>query len=231
MELGIWSLESGVWSLEFGVWSITKTPHFTLNIGGEGMEDKKKNIGKILPAFLSGDRTLAVIVALGLIGIILIFISTYIKPPGESSSKKEEESVSISTDEIEKYRNALSEELGNMLASMYGVGRTKVMVTIEGTARNVYATDTDVNGRETSRKSGNDENGDKQSNEKKTCIVIRQKDGSEKALAIGQLMPEIKGVLVICDGGDDENVKKRVINAVKAALDISENHICVTKLA
>ncbi len=199
------------------------------------MEEQKKNktasaVEKITSRFLPGDRVLAIIVILGLIGILLIFISTYIKPSSYGSRAETEESEELTADELEKYRSALSEELGNMLASMNGVGRTKVMITIGGTARNVYATDTDVNGRETSRKSGDDENGDRQSNEKKTCIVIRQRDGSEKALSVGQLMPEIKGVLVVCDGGDDEDVRKRVTDAVKAALDIGDRHICVTKL-
>ena len=199
------------------------------------MEEQKKNktasaVEKITSRFLPGDRVLAIIVILGLIGILLIFISTYIKPSSYGSRAETEESEELTADELEKYRSALSEELGNMLASMNGVGRTKVMITIGGTARNVYATDTDVNGRETSRKSGDDENGDRQSNEKKTCIVIRQRDGSEKALSVGQLMPEIKGVLVECDGGDDEDVRKRVTDAVKAALDIGDRHICVTKL-
>ena len=199
------------------------------------MEEQKKNktasaVEKITSRFLPGDRVLAIIVILGLIGILLIFISTYIKPSSYGSRAETEESEELTANELEKYRSALSEELGNMLASMNGVGRTKVMITIGGTARNVYATDTDVNGRETSRKSGDDENGDRQSNEKKTCIVIRQRDGSEKALSVGQLMPEIKGVLVVCDGGDDEDVRKRVTDAVKAALDIGDRHICVTKL-
>ena len=199
------------------------------------MEEQKKNktasaVEKITSRFLPGDRVLAIIVILGLIGILLIFISTYIKPSSYGSRAETEESEELTADELEKYRSALSEELGNMLASMNGVGRTKVMITIGGTARNVYATDTDVNGRETSRKSGDDENGDRQSNEKKTCIVIRQRDGSEKALSVGQLMPEIKGVLVVCDGGDDEDVRKRVTDAVKAALDIGDRQICVTKL-
>ena len=141
------------------------------------MEEQKKNktasaVEKITSRFLPGDRVLAIIVILGLIGILLIFISTYIKPSSYGSRAETEESEELTADELEKYRSALSEELGNMLASMNGVGRTKVMITIGGTARNVYATDTDVNGRETSRKSGDDENGDRQSNEKKTFSAL-----------------------------------------------------------
>ena len=109
-----------------------------------------------------------------------------------------------------------------MLASIEGVGKTKIMLTIDGTVRNIYATDNDIQQRETSS--------DKQSNEKQSCIVIRQNDGSEKALTIGQLMPKIKGVLVVCEGGDKEEVCIKVVEAVSAALDVTKSHICVSKL-
>lgn len=198
----------------------------------ENEEQSEAKVSKgIILNLLSNDRALGIIVILGLLGIFLIFISTYIKPTSAASAEVEEESEIISASELEEYRNNISEELGNMLASMDGVGRTKVMVTLDGTVRNVYATDVDVNGRETSRKNGSDENADKQSTEKKSCIVIRQKDGSEKALTIGQLMPQIKGVLVVCDGGDDKATRENIIAAVSAALDISETHICVSKLS
>ena len=71
---------------------------------------------------------------------------------------------------------------------------------------------------------------DKQSNEKQSCIVIRQNDGSEKALTVGQLMPKIKGVLIVCEGGDDSEICERLSEAVSAALDVNKTHICVTKM-
>ena len=105
------------------------------------------------------------------------------------------------------------------------------MVTIDKTLQNIYATDTDQNGRETTRQNGYDENTDKQNTEKRSCIVIKNKDGSEQALTVGQMMPQVKGVLIVCDGGDDEAVRQRVIDAVSAALDISKTHICVSTMA
>ena len=200
----------------------------------ENEDIKKENPPKgMISKLLGNERALSIIVILGLLGIFLIFISSYIKPSeGANADAEEFEQSNIPTSfELEDYRSNISEELGNMLASMDGVGRTKVMVTLEGTVRNVYATDVDVNGRETSRKSSGSEDADIQNTEKKSCIVIRQNDGSEKALTIGQLMPQIKGVLVVCEGGEDENVRERIISAVSAALDISETHICVSKLS
>ena len=199
----------------------------------EDIKEEESSGKGIISRLLGNERALGIIVILGLIGIFLIFISSYISPSkGKEANTEENGENNIPTSiELESYRNNISEELGNMLASMDGVGKTKVMVTLEGTVRNVYATDVDVNGRETSRKNGENEDADKQNTEKKSCIVIRQNDGSEKALTIGQLMPQIKGVLVVCEGGDDETTKAKIIAAVSAALDISETHICVSKLS
>ena len=155
----------------------------------------------------------------GLVGIVLIFCSDFM------GGKKEDtfaEASEAETDMISEYRTELCNELGNMLASIEGVGKTKIMLTIDGTVRNIYATDNDIQQRETSS--------DRQSNEKQSCIVVRQNDGSEKALTIGQLMPKIKGVLVVCEGGDKEEVCIKVTEAVSAALDVTKSHICVSKL-
>ena len=189
-------------------------------------EQRKKNISQLL----GSDKAISFIVILGLIGIVLIFISTYISPPQSKDAAAKEDSNLADSSQIEEYRSIISQELGNMIASMDGAGKTKVMVTISGTVRNVYATDLDTNGRETSRKNGEDENADKQNTEKRSCIIIREKDGSEKALTVGQLMPEIKGVFILCEGGNDQKVVERIKEAVSAALDISQSHICVSKL-
>lgn len=195
----------------------------------EGAEQKKMPDG-IVGKILGNDRALTIIVIVGLVGIGLIFISSYIRPPAKESAAAAGESSGAEESALEQYRSSITEELGNMLASMDGVGRTKIMITLDGGVRNIYATDTDINGRETSRKNGDDENADKQNKEKHSCILVRNKDGTESALTVGKMMPSVKGVLIVCEGGDDEGIIKRVREAVSAALDISQSHICVSKL-
>ena len=166
------------------------------------------------------ENILKITVIAGLAGIVLIFCSDFF-----GGREKEDTFAEVSkseADTLTQYRQELCDELGNMLASIEGVGKTKIMLTLDGTVRNIYATDNDIQQRETSA--------DKQSNEKQSCIVIRQNDGSEKALTIGQLMPKIKGVLVVCEGGDKEEVCIKVTEAVSAALDVTKSHICVSKL-
>ena len=195
--------------------------------GKKGRSEEKGLISKLL----SSDRAVAVIVIAGLAGIALIFLSNALKPREIQDSSSQDVTTGQAEVIPEDYRNAVTEELGNMLASIEGVGRTKVMVTIDKTLQNIYATDTDQNGRETTRQNGYDENTDKQNTEKRSCIVIKNKDGSEQALTVGQMMPQVKGVLIVCDGGDDEAVRQHVIDAVSAALDISKTHICVSTMA
>ncbi len=174
------------------------------------------------------DRLLKLLVAAGIVGISLIFLSSVWKKP-ESASSADSSPISAGSVPVEEYRQALSEELGNMVASIKGAGKTKIMLTMDGTVRSLYASDNDLQQRESSRRNSADENADKQTTEKRSLITIRSKDGSEQAVRIGEMMPLVRGVLVVCEGGDDEQVRKRITEAVSAALNISSSHICVTK--
>lgn len=45
------------------------------------------------------------------------------------------------------------------------------------------------------------------------------------------ITPVVRGVVIVCDGGDDPIVVNRVMSAVTKSLDISSNKVCVTKLS
>lgn len=192
----------------------------------KGTDERENYFSRLM----KNDSFVKAIIALGIIGIILIFMSNSFRLAAPSSAQTNIEESSDISREVFAYQQRLSEELGNMLASMEGVGRTKVMLTMDKGVQNVYASNNDIREQETSRKSGNDENADKQNTEKTSCIIIKQKDGSEKALTVGQIMPKVKGVLIVCDGGADETVKQNISKAVSAILGIAEKNICVTKL-
>ncbi len=197
-------------------------------------EEPKESAEK--PTLLSGlkknDTLLKLIVGIGVIGIVLIFVSGWFDKGNTDSTSAEVSQSSVLSEQsiLLEYRQQLTEELGNMIASIQGVGRTKIMLTLDSTIKNIYATDNDYQQKETSQKTNLNQNADKQSNEKKSCIVVRQKDGSEKALTVGQEMPNVKGVLIVCDGGDDEEIREQIQSATAAALHISKSEICVSKM-
>jgi stage III sporulation protein AG len=43
--------------------------------------------------------------------------------------------------------------------------------------------------------------------------------------------PTVRGVVVVCDGGDDPLVVERVLSAVTRSLSISSDKVCITKLS
>lgn len=43
--------------------------------------------------------------------------------------------------------------------------------------------------------------------------------------------PTVRGVVIVCDGGDDPVVVSRVLSAVTRSLSVSSDKVCITKLA
>ena len=189
----------------------------------ERLTEKQEEKG--LKALGKKDNIIKIVVLVGILGIGLIFFSSVSRKQqcSEGNNAASDNAQSIG---VEEYRRQLTEELGSMVSSIEGAGRTKLLVTLDGTVRSVYAADEDISGRQSQKDSDKDE----QNSEKRTCIVIRRRDGSEEALMIGQIMPRIRGVLVVCDGGDDADTAGRIKSAIASALNIPLTRICVSKM-
>ena len=190
--------------------------------------EKTKN-HSLFTDLLKNEKVLSLIVICGMIGIGLIFASSYFDK-NKTENLNETSQAEDNGFSADNYKQNISQELGNMISSIEGAGKTKIMVTLNGSVRELYAADTDIADKDSAKKTNDNENTDKQNTEKKKYILIRGKDGSEKALSLGQLVPEIKGVLIICEGGDNDVIKEEITDAVSAALNLSKTHICVSKL-
>lgn len=187
------------------------------------MEDKKSN------GFLGiSDKNRKIIIIIGIIGIALIFFSNYIKPVNDKQQDVEVKKE-ISTQE---YAKQLESNLKDILCSIDGAGETKVMITLENGPETKYATEEKTNSeavQETSKSSGTQS---KQSGDSELkYIIVKDSNGSERALAITEFEPTVKGVVVVCSGGDLPAVEQRITKAVTTALNISSKKVCVTKLS
>ncbi len=173
---------------------------------------------------LKKDTLLKLVIAAGIIGIGLIFVSSLFTD--KKGSEPDTAVLPDDTVQTEEYREMLSEELGNMVASIEGAGRTKLMLTLEGTVKNIYASDSDIR-----RSGGTQSSGTVTDSEKRSCIVVRTGSGTEQALSVGQTMPTVRGVLIVCEGGGNSEVAERIKKAAAAALNISDSRICVLKMS
>ena len=180
----------------------------------------------ILTELCLNDKYKKVIIIAGIIGIALIFFSGFIK----SEKKDQEVNQKAESTSIDDYVKQLEANLTNMVSCIKGAGDCKVMVTIENGAQTIYATEGKKNTEDTEDSSNGELKRRQKSDDSETkYITVKGPHGEEEALAITEVQPTVKGVVVVCSGGDDPEVQQRIINAVTTALNITTKRVCVTK--
>ena len=132
------------------------------------------------------EKVRKIIVISGIIGIALIFISSYVDFGSFTDSSKNEFSV-------DSYSQQIENDLSSAISKIEGAGKTKVMLTMENSKELVY-----IDGTTTKTK---------------------------------EIQPLIRGVLVLCEGGDDPTVVERITQAVTKTLGISSAKVCIAKLS
>ena len=157
--------------------------------------------------------------------LALIFISGFFKT---GSTKKTKSNLQNSS--TKEYVFQLESSLKEMVSSIKGAGNTKVLVTLENTEETVYATEEKKNKEATEDKTDGQLSKKRESDDcEKKYITIKDADGTERALSVTQIQPTVKGVVVVCDGGDIPEVQQRVTEAIKTALNITSKRVYVTK--
>lgn len=146
----------------------------------------------------------------GIAAMLLIMLNGF-------SDKKEENvnSSDVNTDFLNSYAFMDSAEarLTDVLTSIEGVGKAKVLVNIAATEEYVYAEE---------QRSG--------SNKTENSYVIIDKGSEKEALISKVTAPAISGIIIVCEGGDDPKVCEKVYKAVSTALNIPTNRIYVAEM-
>ncbi len=163
-----------------------------------------------------GEKGIRLIVILGLAGMALILISGFL--PEQKASQKQapapqQNSVTAAADQ---YRTDLESRLARLLSQMSGIGRAEVMVTLSGSAEQIYA--------EEVRSNKSDH-----SSQREASYVITKSGGNESALVTETRYPAVIGAVVLCTNGDHAAVKEAVTRAVSTVLGIPASNVYVGK--
>ena len=180
-------------------------------------------IPKSFIEFLRNKKS-AAILFIGLLGIALIFISGTFSETKEPQPEIEEETAVTADD----YRKQLEQELSEIISYIDGAGEVKILITMETGTEDVYAVEKKTE--EKTSQSAEDDSGSSEGEykEENKYVTVKRKDGSEDAVLRKQIMPKIRGVLVVCDGGGNSVVKEKITQAVSGALNISGGKVFVT---
>lgn len=160
-------------------------------------------------AFIFSDKTRKVLLIAAVIvtGILFILLSA-------SPEKKDEETVAS---RLDNYIKETEHRLCNTISDIEGAGKTKVFITTENTFETVYASNASVN-----------ENTNGKTTEKSLAYSAGSSYSSPNPVVVKELCPDIKGVLIVCEGGKDSKISNEIKNAASIALGISKNKIYVT---
>lgn len=179
---------------------------------------------KKLSEKIRADKKAVLVFIIGIAGVILLVLSETV-PDSSAADKGKKEEFEKSDYNIEnhyEYAEMLENKLADLISSISGAGKTKVMITFETSSEAVYAQN-DKNA---------EENGEREKITRENDYVLIKTDSSkEEALLIKIIQPKIKGVAVVCEGGDSVYVKQEIIETVTAVFDISSSKIQVTKLS
>lgn len=188
-------------------------------------DDKKTEIKSKLSELIKDDKIKKLVIALCIGGIALIFLSTFLggkASAGDSSSDSTLDTQSFTN--LSEYKTAIENDLSKIISKIEGVGSTEVFLTLDNSSENVYA----VNQKQSSKSSSSDGGDESLDTE---YFSLRKSDGSETGMLLKVIEPDVRGVLVVCNGGDNSMIKERVLEAVTKALNISSARVCITKLS
>lgn len=170
------------------------------------------NIKKLLSTdFIKTNKKTFVCFIAGLLGIFLIFASEMFP----NTAKKNNDSEKNTYD---SYSNETEEKLADIISKVEGAGKTEVFLTIEESEEYVYAQNV-----------SSDKDEGSKVNEEKEYVIVDGNSG-KNGLLVKTVNPKIRGVAIVCEGGDDPAVQQRIYSCVSASLGISTARISISKM-
>ncbi len=161
------------------------------------------------------------LIVLGVCGILLIFISSLFS---NGDNERQKDTKNTNTYTSEQYCELLEKDIKNIVSGITGDKNPTVVITLESGIRYSYVSADEI---DTSSSTGSTSDQISES-KKQSYITVKTADGGEQALVVTEIMPSVRGVAVICEGGNNEALAEKVKNAVTAALNITSKRVYIS---
>ena len=171
-----------------------------------------------------------------LTGILLLVIAFPVPDSSESTDQQSEnvrETMTAgSQDSGGDYEKYLEEKTARVLEDVEGVGEVTVMITLKSDGQKIIEKDQSSSSQTTEEEdsSGGKRSVEDQSSDK-TSIYEQNADGASTPYVSKELAPEVEGVVVIADGGDNAVVAQNITEAVQALFGVEAHKIKIMKRA
>lgn len=180
-------------------------------------EDKKK-----WTKLITGPAGMRILLILGFLGMFLLLASSFF-PQGQTeeantNTERQEEDL------WEEYASQTEEKIRRILSSVTAEDDLQVLVTLSGTSADIYATEESA---DTQTSQGGSGTVEERSQTRSEYVILRSSNGSEQALKLKTLSPEICGVVVVSRFADDPVLREAMVRVVTTSLQISSTRVCV----
>lgn len=181
---------------------------------------KLQNMGK-------GKSQLLIIL---LVGVLLIVIAMPVKKTSDKNNDGSQPALQTDTGDA-AYEQEIERRLETALSQAEGVGKVKVMMTLQSSSEKVIEKDTENTGQnmDESDKSGGTRT-TKENSVKEATVYDSKSQGEQTPYVRKEISPEIAGVIVVAQGGDNAVVIENITDAVCALFDVDTHKIKVMKM-
>ena len=187
--------------------------------------EKKKERKKITLKDFGVEKILLIAIA----GVILLVTNVSEWRARAAPEENQETQNTVAVSENEAYIESLENKLVHILENVDGVGQVEVMITLEASRESVLNKD-DTEELETETETSDGTKNERQSSRRENETVLSDETGESAPYVIKELEPEIAGVVIACQGADNNTVAAAVTEAAQVLFGISVNRIKVLKM-
>lgn len=169
--------------------------------------DPKETAGRLAEKLRASLHRYRLVWFVILVGLILLLIPT----GSREKEKTPDPAQTASTFDLADTEARLAQ----VLSQIDGAGKVTVMLTVRDGPRQILAQD--------------QQRGEVSGGERTETVVLSRGSGSQETVTVQELYPSYQGALLVCDGGDDPQVRLKLTQAVSALTGLGADKISISK--
>lgn len=197
------------------------------------MENKWKEILRQLKdkSRLPGKNQLLILLLVGILLVVIVIPTSDKKTADITGNTDNPENTGTSNPNFdEEYEQYLEKRISRALEYVQGVGKAEVMITLKSSGQKVVEKDQQSSSQTTEEEdSSGGTRSVRDNTTDKTSIYEQSSDGSQSPYVSKELTPEIEGVIVIAQGGDNAVVVQNITEAIQALFGVEAHKIKIMK--
>ncbi len=124
-------------------------------------------------------------------------------------------------------KSEMEENLKSILSQIKGAGKVDVMITFVSGNESIPAVDVTTSQNTTQEKDKEGGARDIKESNKENSIVYEESQGVKKPFVVKEILPKVKGVVIVAEGAGDAEVSSNLTKAAQALLEVAAHKIQV----